>query len=119
MFPERRVWCVFQPHQISRTGRLLDEFAAALQNADRVSVAEIYRAREPLAATGAAAAAELAAAAGKLGVEVVGERALGDISERLCGELKSGDVLVTLGAGDIRKVCDDVVDRLRIDRAAS
>ena len=43
--PGRRVWCVFQPHQASRTARLLDELAASLQNADRVMVAEIFRAR--------------------------------------------------------------------------
>ena len=43
LFPRRRVWCVFQPHQASRTSRLLDELAASLQNADRVLVAEIFR----------------------------------------------------------------------------
>ena len=41
--PAQRVWCVFQPHQASRTSRLLDELAASLQNADRVLVAEIFR----------------------------------------------------------------------------
>ena len=46
MYPGRRVWCVFQPHQASRTARLLDELAASLHNADRVVVAEIFRARE-------------------------------------------------------------------------
>ena len=40
--PRRRVWCVFQPHQASRTARLLDELAASLQNADKVLVAEIF-----------------------------------------------------------------------------
>ena len=45
MFPRRRVWCVFQPHQVSRTSRLLDELAVSLQNADRVLVAEIFAPR--------------------------------------------------------------------------
>jgi UDP-N-acetylmuramate--alanine ligase len=46
IFPRRRVWCVFQPHQASRTARLMNELAASLQNADKVVVAEIFRARE-------------------------------------------------------------------------
>ena len=46
MEPSRRLWCVFQPHQASRTEHLLDELAASLQNADTVLVADIFRARE-------------------------------------------------------------------------
>ncbi len=45
-YPGRRVWCVFQPHQASRTAHLLDELAESLQNADKVVVADIFRARE-------------------------------------------------------------------------
>ncbi len=48
-YPRRRIWCIFQPHQASRTRFLLDEFASSLHNADRVAVAEIYR-REKLRA---------------------------------------------------------------------
>ena len=43
MAPHARVWCIFQPHQASRTARLLDGLAASLQNADKVLVAEIFR----------------------------------------------------------------------------
>jgi UDP-N-acetylmuramate--alanine ligase len=46
MYPRRRLWCVFQPHQVSRTAHLLDEFASSLQNADKIVIADIYRARE-------------------------------------------------------------------------
>ena len=60
LFPHRRVWCVFQPHQVSRTARLLDELAASLQNADRVLVAEIFRAREGSPRPGEVTAADLA-----------------------------------------------------------
>ena len=61
MFPRRRLWCVFQPHQASRTARLLDQLAASLQNADRVAVAEIFRAREGPPRPGEVTAAALAA----------------------------------------------------------
>ena len=71
MFPRRRVWCVFQPHQASRTSRLLDELAASLQNADRVLVAEIFRAREGEPRPGEVTAADLARRAGELGVPVL------------------------------------------------
>ena len=43
----RRLVCVFQPHQASRTARLLDEFASSLQNVDLLAVAEVFAAREP------------------------------------------------------------------------
>ncbi len=41
-----RIWCLFQPHQALRTARLLDELASSLQNAERVLIADIFRARE-------------------------------------------------------------------------
>ena len=118
MHPGRRLWCVFQPHQVSRTRQLMEEFAASLKGADKVAVADVFRAREPHDEQGALAARELAARARAGGLEVVGEHDLGDIGDRLAGELEAGDVLITIGAGDIRKVCDGVVDRLRTDRAA-
>jgi UDP-N-acetylmuramate--alanine ligase len=118
MFPERRVWCVFQPHQVSRTRALLQEFAAALAAADWVAVSDIYAARESSAGKPAVTAADLAQAIRAAGGEVVAEHAFGDIIERLGSQLQPGDVLITMGAGDIRKVADGVVDRFRIDRAA-
>jgi UDP-N-acetylmuramate--alanine ligase len=118
MFPDRRLWCVFQPHQISRVRALFDEFAAALAAADCVAVSDIYSARESAGGQAAVVAADLANAVRDAGGEVVAEHAIGDIIERLGGQLQPGDVLVTMGAGDIRKVGDGLVDRFRIDRAA-
>ncbi len=69
--PHARLWCVFQPHQASRTARLLDELAASLQNADKVLVAEIFRAREGDPQPGEVTAADLARRAAELGVEVL------------------------------------------------
>ena len=67
MYPERRVWCVFQPHQASRTGRLLDEFARSLQNADKIVVADIVRAREESRGPGEVTAADLVDRVARLG----------------------------------------------------
>ena len=104
MFPHRRVWCVFQPHQASRTARLLDALAASLQNADRVLVAEIFRAREGDPQPGEVAAADLARRAAEFGVEVLPVHTAEKIVGALESGLAPGDVLVTLGAGDVAKL---------------
>jgi UDP-N-acetylmuramate--alanine ligase len=101
MFPHARVWCVFQPHQVSRTERLLDELAASLQNADRVLVAEIFRAREGIPRPGEITAADLAERAKSLGVEVLPGHSSEEIGQTLKTHLAVGDVVVTLGAGDM------------------
>jgi UDP-N-acetylmuramate--alanine ligase len=101
MFPRRRVWCVFQPHQVSRTSRLLDELAASLQNADRVLVAEIFRAREGSPRPGEVTAADLARKTAAMGIAVLPGHSRGEIVRTLETHLAPGDVLVTLGAGDV------------------
>jgi UDP-N-acetylmuramate--alanine ligase len=103
MFPHSRVWCVFQPHQASRTARLLDELAESLQNADKVMVAEIFRAREGEPRPGEVTAADLARRAAELGAEVLPGHAAEEIVSILETQLAPGDVLVTLGAGDTER----------------
>jgi UDP-N-acetylmuramate--alanine ligase len=118
MYPGRRVWCVFQPHQVSRTAHLLDELAASLHNADMVLVAEIFRAREPDPRPGEVAAADLARRIRIADGEVPPVYRIESISRLLQTRLKPGDVLITMGAGDIRKLTNGFVDRLRQDCAA-
>ncbi len=117
-FPARRLWCVFQPHQASRTARLLDELAASLDNADQVLVAEIFRAREGTPAPGEVTAADLAARLRSRGREVPAAHRADQIVALLAERLEPGDVLVTMGAGDIRKVQHGLAHRLRKNRAA-
>jgi len=118
MYPGRRLWCVFQPHQASRTAHLLDELAESLKNADKVIVAEVYRAREPDPKTGEVTACDLARKVRAGGTEAVAAQAMGSIVELLASRLRPGDVLVTMGAGDIRKVCDGLLERTGKNRAA-
>ena len=103
MHPHDRVWCVFQPHQAGRTARLLGELAASLQNADKVLVADIFRAREGPWRPGEVTSADLARRAAAFGVEVLPGHAPEEIVKILETQLASGDVLVTLGAGDVEK----------------
>jgi UDP-N-acetylmuramate--alanine ligase len=122
MYLGRRVWCVFQPHQASRTARLLDEFAASLENTDKVLVAEIYRAREPAAGPGDVTAADLARAVRSHGMAVPPVHDLDSIARLLLAELAVGDVLVTIGAGDIgtlHRRMKDLVVRGSSDSAAA
>jgi UDP-N-acetylmuramate--alanine ligase len=117
IYPGRRICCVFQPHQVSRTAHLLDEFAASLQNADQVAVAEIFPAREPLHARHRVTATHLAHRVRQLGGEVWPVHAMPAILDRLEQTLVSGDVLVTLGAGDVRKISHALTARLQGHRA--
>jgi UDP-N-acetylmuramate--alanine ligase len=118
MYPGRRIWCVFQPHQASRTARLLDELAASLENADRVFVAEIYRAREPSPRPGEVTAADLAQRIRLPGSDAAGVHDIDLIFRLLATRLAPGDVLITMGAGDIGKLSNAFLDRFRQDRAA-
>lgn len=102
--PGGRLWCVFQPHQVSRTERLMDELAESLQNADRVMVAEIFRAREGPPRPGEVTAADLARRVRRQGVTVPPLHRIDQIVRLLQTDLAPGDVLITMGAGDIAKI---------------
>jgi UDP-N-acetylmuramate--alanine ligase len=119
MYPGRRLWCVFQPHQASRTAALFDEFAASLLAADRIAIADVFRAREGAPQAGDVTAADLARAVAVAGSAVLNEHRMKSIAARVESELRAGDVLVTMGAGDIGKIGQAIDQRLRKDRARS
>jgi UDP-N-acetylmuramate--alanine ligase len=116
MYPERRLWCVFQPHQSSRLARLLDEFALSLQNADRVVLADVFCARESPGGNDSATAADLACRLSALGQQVVQLASAGEIRDYLRAALRGGDVVVTMGAGDIGTVAHELGKGLRTFR---
>ena len=109
-FPRRRVVAVFQPHLFSRTALHGDALGRALAAADVVVVAPIYAAREqPLAGVSAELVARGAARAGATTI-AVGERA--GLTERVVETVRAGDVVFTLGAGDITRVGPELLARL-------
>jgi UDP-N-acetylmuramate--alanine ligase len=112
MYPARRVWCVFEPHQVSRTAVLLDEFARSLHNADKIIVTEIVRAREDLRMPGDATAAGLVERVVELGGQAVFLASQHEIRDHLRRVLAPLDVLVTLGAADIGTIAHDVAQGL-------
>jgi UDP-N-acetylmuramate--alanine ligase len=119
MFPRRRIFCVFQPHQASRLTILLDELAASLQNADKLAVTKVFRAREGAPRPGEATAVDLAATVRAGGIDVLDEHAPLAIARRAAQELQPGDVLVTLGAGDLGKIFHEFRQRVGRDRAVA
>jgi len=112
-YPGRRVWCIFQPHQASRTRALLDELAGSLHNAGKIFVADIYRAREPAACEGDVTAADLARRMRARGQSVAELHDPQAIREFIADRVRPGDVVLTMGAGNIGKIAHDLGKWLR------
>jgi UDP-N-acetylmuramate--alanine ligase len=99
-WPGRRLVVAFQPHRYTRTRDLLDDFAEVLSAADRLLVLEVYPAgEEPIA--GADGRAICRAVRSRGVVEPVFVSRLDRLPRVLAGLLEAGDVVLTLGAGDI------------------
>jgi len=112
-YQPRRIWCVFQPHQHSRTRFLLDDFAESFKLANVTIVPEIYFVRDSQAAKKDINSQILVERMRANGTEAV----FIDSFDRICDYLKdnitAGDLVVTMGAGDIWKVADEYIQRLR------
>ena len=107
-----RLVVVFQPHRYSRTRDLFEDFVAAFGDADLLILTEIYAASEaPIPGiTGAVLAESIRE---RNDTEVRFRPELGSIAEELAGELQSGDWVITLGAGSITGLGDELVAALR------
>jgi UDP-N-acetylmuramate--alanine ligase len=108
-FSGRTVWAVFQPHTFSRTRALLADFAAAFNDADHVIIIDIFPARErdDLGVT----SARIVERMNHPDARYIGS--LDAAADYLLPRLKSGDVLITLGAGDGYLVGERVLAGLR------
>jgi len=109
-FGRRRIIAAFQPHLYSRTRDFAKAFGASLAAADAVFLTEIYPAREqPIAGVTATLIADaIAAADGRLAWR--GERA--ELADALSAEVREGDVVITIGAGDVTKTGPELLRRL-------
>jgi UDP-N-acetylmuramate--alanine ligase len=108
----RRIHVLFQPHRYSRTFHLMDEFARSFLQADSVFVMDIYAASEkPIAGVTAEALAERIRQFGHRGVEYVGSIDRG--VEALLAVAAEGDLVLTLGAGNVWQAGEKVLERLR------
>ncbi len=109
---KRPLTVIFQPHRYSRTQDLFDEFVTAFDGADRLILTDIYPAGEdPIAGVSSEALYYAIKKQGRLEVEHVAAK--DDIVSQLNATLKHGDIVLTLGAGDIYKVGEALVAALQ------
>ena len=102
----KRVWAVHQPFTYSRTRTMLNEFAVALSIADKVTLTEIMGGREPN--NGDVCATDLAC----LIPNCKQYATFGEVVDYVVANAQAGDLIITMGCGDINKVAHMIADRL-------
>lgn len=106
-YPHETLWCVFQPHTFSRTKLLFDDFVDVLTLADKVVLADIYASREP--DPGDISSRDIAKKLQNAGKEVYYFPSFDEIEKFLLSNCKEGDLLITMGAGDIVNVGEAIL----------
>lgn len=110
-FPDRRIIAVFQPHRYSRVSSLWAEFQTAFNRANIVLVCPVYAAGEtPIEGVDHVALAQAMRERGHRGAQAVDN--LDGALAWLEKECRPGDIVITLGAGDVNRVCDELAVRL-------
>ncbi len=107
-FPGRRIIAAFQPHRYTRTRDQLSEFPRAFHDADKVVMCDIAAAGEkPIEGVTSEAVVKLAREAGHKDITYVPRRE--DLAAWLDQHAKPGDLVITLGAGNIQLTCNEVI----------
>lgn len=106
-YPHNKLWCVFQPHTYTRTKAFFREFAEALSHADHIVLADIYAARET--DTLGISSKDLAEEIKKFGTDSNYFPSFEDIESFLKESCASGDLLITMGAGDVVNIGEDLL----------
>lgn len=106
-YPHKTLWCVFQPHTYTRTKAFLEDFVKALSLADKVVLADIYAARETdtLGISSRTLMEELK----KSGCECYYFPSFDEIENFLLQNCINGDLLITMGAGDVLKIGENLL----------
>ena len=115
----RRVICVFQPHRYTRTKLLLKEFGTAFKDADLLVLTDIYSAGEEKIAgvDGESILKEVLANSKEKEISYIPERS--KIAEYLLDNVVTGDLVITMGAGDIYKTGEEFIELLKQQRQRS
>ncbi len=111
-YPHNKIWCVFQPHTYTRTKALLNEFAEALSLADHVVLADIYAAREKdnLGISSRTLRDKIVEMGHECNYFPTSEN-FSEIEKFLLQNCTKGDLLITMGAGDVVKIGDELLGR--------
>ncbi|KPJ65007.1 hypothetical protein AMJ44_11495 [candidate division WOR-1 bacterium DG_54_3] len=109
-WPDKRIVCIFQPHRYTRTALLKDQFGKAFADADKIIITDIYAASEkPIPGISGKTIAD-----GISDKEVLYVPRKEKIAEYLMQDIREGDMILTLGAGDIYTIGKEILARLRI-----
>ena len=113
-WPERRIVAVFQPHLYSRTQQLSDEFGEAFSAADVVVITDVYPSREkPIEGVTGELIAEKARYFGHQDVHYVAHKK--DLPDFLLQNAEAGDLIITMGAGDVYRFGESFASRWQAD----
>ena len=115
-YTPKRLWCIFQPHQYSRTRFLLDDFAESFKLADITIVPEIYFVRDTAENKSKVSAETLVKCIRQRQCEALFINDFAGIVAHLKENVHDGDLVITMGAGTIWKVADEYVQWLREHR---
>lgn len=109
-YPHNKLYCVFQPHTYSRTISLFDQFVESFDNVDELILSDIYPAREK--DPGTISSEMLCNKISERNVKCVNLHSFEDITKFLKLKAKSGDIVMTIGAGDIYKVGESFLNAI-------
>ncbi|MGN0681213.1 MAG: UDP-N-acetylmuramate--L-alanine ligase [Candidatus Fimisoma sp.] len=109
--PHNKLWCLFQPHTYTRTLALFDDFADAFQKADELILAEIYAAREKniYKISSASLAEKIKECHPEKKVSFM--KSFDEIADYVYQNAQNGDLVLTMGAGDIYKVGEMLLNK--------
>ncbi len=108
----KRTWVVFQPHQASRTRLLIHDFASAFTAADVIVIADIYSVRDSAEDRAGVRSSDLVSLIHQNGGDARYVGGLAEVTRHVEENLLDGDLVVTMGAGDVWKIADELVERI-------
>ncbi|MBU1146122.1 UDP-N-acetylmuramate--L-alanine ligase [Patescibacteria group bacterium] len=111
-YPDRRIWCVFHPHTFTRTKALLADFAKSFGAVDKTIVIDIYGSTREQA--GGVSSGELVELIKKEGKDALYIPTIPEAADFLAKEVKSGDIVITMGAGDVWRVGELLLEKLKV-----
>jgi len=101
-YPHHKIYCVFQPHTYTRTLSLFEDFSNSFSGVDNLILADIYAARET--DTGVVSSTMLGDRIREKNLNCINLHSFDEIVHHLKSNLKAGDLLLTMGAGDVYKI---------------
>lgn len=110
-FPKRRIIALFQPHTFSRTALFLREFATSLSLADTAVILPIFASARENPKNFAITSEDIASK--NQGGNLFAVESKTEALDKLAGILRAGDVVLTIGAGDVYKLANDIIELLK------